>query len=202
MSITAFKGFDADMKCRGFQYKVGETYEHQGEVEACRSGFHACENPFDVWNHYGPVGSRFAEVELSGETDKGGDDSKIASSKITIGAEISPGDFTKMCVDWLIEKTKGKASSGYYAQIGSSGNYAKIASSGNSAKIASSGKHGVISCCGKGSTVEGAEGTWISIAEYIDGRCVGFATGCIGVDGLKPDTPYRAKNGRLVEVSA
>lgn len=49
-------------------------------------------------------------------------------------------------------------------------------------------------------TVKGVVGTWISLASYAgDGSCEGFATGCIGQNGLKPDTWYRAENCRLVE---
>jgi hypothetical protein len=66
-TITAFKGFDENWQCRGFQYEIGKTYKHDGEVEACSSGFHSCLNPFDVLNYY-DVTSKFAIVELNGET--------------------------------------------------------------------------------------------------------------------------------------
>jgi hypothetical protein len=91
-------------------------------------------------------------------------------------------------------------SSGYSAQIGSSGDSARIGSSGYSARINSTGKDAVITAAGPGSTASGVEGAWISLAEFADGRCVGFATGCIGKDGLKPNTAYRAQGGKLVEV--
>ena len=43
--IKAYKGFNRDMTCRGFQYEQDKTYTHDGEVEPCRGGFHACQYP-------------------------------------------------------------------------------------------------------------------------------------------------------------
>ena len=83
-----YKGMDKDMKCRGFQYEVGKEYETDKAV-ACECGFHACEYPLDVFNYYPPAGSRFFEVEQSGELSKNDDDSKVASTKIKIGAELN-----------------------------------------------------------------------------------------------------------------
>lgn len=65
--ITAYKGFDENLCCRGFQYEIGKEYEHEGEIECCSKGFHACTNPFDVLNYYDANGkNRFCEVEQSG----------------------------------------------------------------------------------------------------------------------------------------
>ena len=90
-TIKSYKGFDKDLKCRGFQYEIGKEYE-EPEADVCRAGFHACERPLDAFNHYCPVNSRFCEVEQSGELSRDTDDSKVASTKIKIGAEIGiPG---------------------------------------------------------------------------------------------------------------
>ena len=157
--ITVYKGFDKDFKCRGFQYEVGREYEVTDKVECCESGFHACENPFDVWCYYDISNSRFALVEQSGEIDSKKD--KTCSSKICIKEEIGLGDFIRTCVGRIVSKTRFETdykvsngygvqigSSGYGAQIGSSGNDAKIGSSGNDAKIGSSGNDAQIGSSG------------------------------------------------------
>ena len=82
--IIAYKGFDKDFKCRGFQYAVGETYTHAGDVRACESGFHACEYPLDALGYYPPASSQFAVVEQSGSIARHTGDSKIASSVIKV----------------------------------------------------------------------------------------------------------------------
>jgi len=140
--VIAYKGFDKNLSCRGYQYEVGQTYEHAGPVVACLSGFHACENPMDVWGYYGlGENNRFARVTLSGELSREGSDSKIAAGKITIDAELRLPDIIAAAVKWVIDATKGKGDDpgGNYAQIGSSGDSARIGSSGCSARIGSSG---------------------------------------------------------------
>ena len=98
--IIAYKGFNQDWTCRGYQYEVGKTYVHKGDVKA----YSACEYPLDVLSYYGPAVSKFAVVKMSGETSKDSDDTKIASAKITIETEINLPEMVKKAVEWI----KGK----------------------------------------------------------------------------------------------
>ena len=196
--VTAYKAFDKDFSCRGFKFEVGKTYKHEGDVVICRSGFHACVNPLDVWSYYDLIDTRFAEVELSGEQVTHDEDSKIAAAEITIRAEITLPEFIRNGVAKFIElvapgaKKKEEAASGYYAQL---------AASGNSAQLEVTGKNGVIASASINGRAKGAVGAWISLAEFNDkNECVGFAVGCIGQDGLEPDSWYRANGGKLVKV--
>lgn len=103
--IIAYKGFDENWKCRDYQYKVGETHEHKGDVEVCESGFHACEYPLDVFSYYEPSSSKFAVVEMSDEISRqDGGDSEIAAAKIHIKAEIKIHELVQNAVDWIKAK--------------------------------------------------------------------------------------------------
>ena len=149
--MKAYKGFDKDLKCRGFQYKVGNTYEMDGDdTKICTKGFHACTNPFDVLNYYGfENNNRFCEVDLDGKTDKENQsDSEICGNRISIKAELGIKGLVNAMVEfsktWIKDNTKTKtntrlSSMSDSAQIGSSGNSARIGSGGNSARIGSSG---------------------------------------------------------------
>lgn len=100
--IKGVKGFDKDLKCRGFQYEVGKEYEQKGKILCCNNGFHFCENPFDVLNYYHPNDSRYCEVEGEGEIDRGA--KKVAVSHIHIGDELNWNDFINACVKFIFDK--------------------------------------------------------------------------------------------------
>ncbi|CRO53204.1 hypothetical protein PAERUG_P32_London_17_VIM_2_10_11_02520 [Pseudomonas aeruginosa] len=102
--VTAYKGFKQDLTCLGYQFEIGGTYKHEGEVEACASGFHSCEYPLDVFGYYAPGDSRFAIVKASGQLSRHDDDSKIASATLVVEAEISMPTMISRAIDWVMSK--------------------------------------------------------------------------------------------------
>ena len=160
-AIKSYKGFDKNLKCRDFQYEIGKEYEMDGEIKVCNRGFHACESPFDVFDHYTMIDSRFCEVEQDGNISKEDRGTKICSSKIKIKAELKLADMINLGVEWLKEITSPEKiktsikdnSSGNGAKIGSSGDGAKIGSSGYGAQIGSSGDDAKIGSSGYGAQI-------------------------------------------------
>ena len=210
--MKTYKGFDKDLKCRGFQFEIGKEYEVDGDVSVCENGFHACAAPLEVFDYYSPVDSRYCEVEQSGQLDTG-DGSKIASKKIKIGAEIGIKGLVDAHIEFIREKTEKLSyaaqigSSGDDAQIGSSGRYAQIGSSGDDAFISCEADHAVVCCAGKRAKVKAPVGTWITLSEYGEWDGEGYPCVCVKsaqIDGetLKADTWYTLKNGEFVEVDA
>lgn len=109
-SIKTYKGFNKDMTCRGFQYEKGKQYEEES-VEVCDHGFHACEYPLDCLNYYFPNESVYHEVEQSGEIQKHSEDTKVASTKIKIGAEISIAGLVKAAIEYTVKRVNKAAES-------------------------------------------------------------------------------------------
>ena len=133
--IIAYKGFKQDWTCRGYQYEVGKTYEHKGDVKACESGFHSCEYPLDVFGYYAPCESKFAVVKASGKISKDGDDSKIASAKITIETEINLPEMVKKAVEWIKGKVDWDAAkvsnTGFQSAATNTGDYSAATNTGD-----------------------------------------------------------------------
>ena len=109
-AVKSYKGFNKDMTCSGFQYEEGKEYEEES-VEVCDHGFHACEYPLDCLNYYSPNESVYHEVEQSGEIQKHNDDTKVASTKIKIGAEISIAGLVKAAIEYTVKRVNKEAES-------------------------------------------------------------------------------------------
>ena len=195
-AIKSYKGFDKNLKCQNFQYEIGKEYEMDGEIKVCNRGFHACESPFDVFDHYTMIDSRFCEVEQDGNISKEDRGTKICSSKIKIKAELKLADMIYLGVEWLKEITSPEkiktsikdnssgygakiGSSGYGAKIGSSGDDAKIGSSGDGAKIGSSGNYAQIGSSGYGAKI-GSSG----YGAKIDSTGEGCVIMCAGINSV------------------
>ena len=96
--VKSYKGFNKDMTCRDFQYKEDKT----SKAVVCNEGFHACEHPLDCLGYYPPNTSVYHEVEQTGEfsSDSSSRDSKIASTKIKIGAKLSIAGLVQAAIDF------------------------------------------------------------------------------------------------------
>ena len=197
--MKAYKGFDKNMQCRGFQFEEGKTYElPEGETaKLCKRGFHACENPLDCWEYYNLLDSEFHEVELEDVADEKANDTKVCGRKITIGAKLDIKGIVQASIEFVMNSVKsakrkssmsdaGKdgakigssgdgakiGSSGDGAQIGSSGVWAQIGSSGNGAQIGSSGEGAQIGSSGDGAKI-GSSGDGAKIGSSGDGAQIG-----------------------------
>mgnify|MGYP003177552207 CR=1 FL=1 len=191
MAIKSYKGFDKNLRCRGFQYKIGGIYEMDGKIKMCNRGFHACESPFDVFDYYTMIDSRFCEVEQDGNISKEDRGTKICSSKIKIKAELKLADMINLGVEWLKEITSPE-------KIKTS---IKDNSSGYGAKIDSTGEDCVIMCAGINSVAKASKGSWVTLSEWSYSeekqRYIPICVKTEFVDGekIKADTYYSLKGG-------
>ena len=189
--IHGFKGFDKDLKCRGFQYEIGKDYKQEGKVKCCEIGFHFCENPFDVFRYYSPSDSRYCEVEGDGIADKADDDSKVATSHIHISAEIGLNGLIKDGVKFILDKVNFKDE--------------KSTNTGNYSAATVEGKESVAIVTGKDGRARGVLGSWIVLTERgdWDGNIYPIKeVKAFKVDGvnIKENTFYRLVDGKPVEV--
>ena len=203
--FTAYKGFDKDLKCRGFRYEIGKTYHHAGSVAVCASGFHACLNPLDVFNYYSPPSSRFCIVDAFGEIQSHHEDSKIASASITIQAEIKLPEIIKNAVSFamgLVNASKTTtATTGYYAHATTTGERAHATTTGESAHAATAGDHAVACALGFASKAKASAcGAIVLVCRNSAGELLQIRASKVGENGIKPDTWYSLDaQGNFVE---
>ncbi len=204
--IVTFKGFNKDLKCRGFQFAIGETFHHDGKVEACGSGFHACECPFDVFSYYPPAESRYAETISFGITDsEEGGDTKIASSSITIKDELTLPQFIQRGIEWIwskIDKSleqqimcgnrSAATNTGDWSAATNTGNRSAATNTGNCSAAEVSGSQSVAAAFGIEGKARASEGGAIVLCyRDKDGELIHIRASKVGENGIMPNTWYQ-----------
>ena len=216
--MKVYKGTDKDMKCRGFQYKLGETAVFDGEPHLCKAGLHACEQPIDVLNHYAPNASRYFEADAEEVTDeRESDDSKIVAKKMTLKAEIGVPGLVKAQIEYVKNQIgfedaikranaeKENHATGNRGAASATGYQGAASATGYQGAASATGKAGVALAAGYECKAMGALGCAICCVER--GKWDGEAHPIIAakaaiVDGekIKADTWYQLKTGEFVEV--
>ena len=227
--MKAYKGFNADMTCRGFQYKEGETY-HEDIADLCHKGFHACERPLDVLAYYSPNSSVFHEVELDDVSEQREEDSKVCAKFIKIGAKVDIATLVKATVDYTVskcdpaksqhaKKDRGAASATGWSGAASATGWSGAASAtGDNGAASATGAWSVASATGRRGAasadnptaiavawgpfgrVKGVLGAHIVCAEWRNGKLVDAKMAVVDGDKIKADTYYMLKNGEFAEV--
>ena len=185
--MKAYKGFNKDMTCRGFQYEEGKTYEMES-AELCDHGFHACEYPLDCFGYYPPANSVYHEVELDGVSvaDKEISDTKRVGTKITVKDALNIKRLIDATFEYLKSRgTNSKIGGDYSALRGGdwsalSGGYGSALTGGRCSALV--GNDGSALTAGGWSALSG--GNWSALT---GGGCAvlsgGFNSALVGDDG-------------------
>ena len=216
--MKAYKGFDKDMKCRGFQYEEGHTY-HEDNAKLCERGFHACEMPLDVLGYYPPGdGSIYREVELEGVGDeRTSEDSKVCAETIKIGTEIGIPGLVKAQIEWVkntigfddaIKKaveSPDEHATGDQGAASATGTRGAASATGTRGAASATGTDSVAMAAGKDGKVKGAIGCAIFAVERGDWdgetyHIIAVSAAIVDGEKIKADTWYTLKNGEFTEV--
>ena len=194
--MKAYKRFNKDMTCKGFQYEEGKTYETD-HAALCSAGFHACENPLDCSSYYSPAESVIREVELEDVSQERKEDSKVVAKKITIGAQLDVMGLCKAHFEYVtsnctVQKDgenknhvavsagyKGSAAAGNWGSA-AAGNWGSAAAGYNGS--AAAGENGSAAAGENGSAAAGykgsaAAGNWGSAAAGENGSAAAGENG-------------------------
>ena len=196
MSKLMFKGFDKNLKCCDFQYEVGKEYIHDGNIKVCESGFHACENPMDVFEYYPPNKARYCEVTGDGKESSDENGKKTSFEKIKINAEIGLGGIIKAGIKFCFDRVKCKENT-------ATGNCSGASATGDYSG-ASAGKGSVAMAVGLQTRAKGEVGSWLVLTECKktkDGEINIKNVKVAKVDGIKikADTWYTLEREKFIE---
>ena len=218
--MKAYKGFNQKLQCtpggKCYQFEIGKAYEEES-AKLCSNGFHACENPIDVFGYYPPIDSRYCEVELDDVSDEHGGDSKICGRKIKIGAEIGikgivdafvKCTFDKVDFENSKESNTGNQSAatntGYQSAATNTGYYSAATNTGHRSAATNTGKDSVAIATGYDSKAKACKGSAIVVCERGEWNGITYPLIAIKaaiVDGkiLKENTFYKLVDGEFVE---
>ena len=207
--IKSYKGFNRDLTCRGKQYEVGKEYE-EDRAQSCECGMHACEYPLDCFSYYDPAHSVYYEVEQSGDLSRRGDDSKVASTKMKIGAEINIAGMVKASINYIRERIKEeKGSDDDYGASSATGYKGASLATGDYGASSATGYYGASSATGDygASSATGYKGASLATGDYGASSATGYcgassATGYKGASSATGDYGASSATGNCGASSA
>ena len=212
--MKAYKGFNPDMTCRCFKYEEGKEYE-TAKAECCASGFHACEHPLDCFNYYDPGQSVYHEVEVDGDIDRDHGDTKVAATKIKIGARLTIAGLVKAAIDYTMARVKPEAkadedhasasATGYKSAASATGYNSAASATGDNSAASAENETAIAVAWGVNGKAKGVKGAHIVLADWrIDENNVWHLHGAkmVRIDGekCKADTWYTMENGQITEI--
>jgi hypothetical protein len=126
--MKGVKAFKKGMVCRDHKFEENKSFEHNGKVIPCESGFHYCndENALSVLNYYSPL-DEFAEVVGDGIIIE--HDDKVVTNKLQIKGKISLSKVFEIQFNILKEKIVALCTSSIDANT--AGNYSHANTAGN-----------------------------------------------------------------------
>ena len=218
--MKCYKGFDKDLKCRGFQYEIGKEYE-ENAADICHKGFRACENPMDVFGYYNPADSRYCEVDLD-TNEQTGEDSKRVGKKIKIETEIGLSGLIQAGVKFILEKVDFKSAkesntgrqsaatntgdrsaatnTGDQSAATNTGYQSAATNTGYQSAATVGGAESIAVVTGYDSKAKGAVGCWLVLTERDEKmHILGVQAVCVDGETIKADTFYMLKNGAITE---
>lgn len=209
--MKACKGFDKNLRCRGFQYEVGGEYTEE-TAELCNRGPHACENPLDTLRYYRPGDSRYCEVEIEDNGQRSSYDSKVCGKHIKIGAEIGLKGVINAGVRFVFDKCESAteenasgnlgnaAASGWRGNAAASGWSGTAVVTGFAGRATALGEQCLAVAWGEDSLARGTVGNWIVVSERDDdGNIIDVKIAKVDGDTVKADTWYKLVNGEIME---
>ena len=193
--VKSYKGFKMDMTCKGKKYEEGKEYE-ENDAKACEYGMHACEYPLDCLAYYDPAHSVYHEVEQSGKLSRHSEDSKIASTKMKIGAEISIAGLVKAAIEYTKERAdEEKKSNENCGASSATGDCGASSATGNCGASSATGYRGASSATGDcgASSATGNCGASSATGDYGASSATGDrgASSATGDCGASSATGYR-----------
>ena len=183
--MKAYKGFNKDMTCRGFQYEEGKTYEMES-AELCDHGFHACEYPLDCFGYYPPANSVYHEVELDGVTNEERDDTKRVGTKLTVKGALNIKELINATFEYIKSRCANSKIGGDYSAL-TGGDWSAL-SGGNGSALTGGKCSALVGNDGSALTAGGwsalSGGNWSAL---VGGGCAtlsgGFNSALVGDDG-------------------
>ena len=228
--MKMYKGFDENLKCRGFQYEVGKEYETE-TAELCSSGFHACENPLDVFSYYDPT-NRFCEVDLDATNEVNDQDSQRCGKHIKVVAEIGLFGLIKAGVKFILDKVSWEnnfdsntenrsaatntgdcsaamntgnfsaaTSTGNFSAATNTGDCSAAMNTGNRSAAEVNGTESIAVVTGFKSKAKGSLGCWLVLTERdADYHILDVQSVKVDGENFLSNTFYTLKNGEIIPV--